>query len=290
MTNALTLSHGDYTARVLPAVGGSLARLQWRGRNLVQAYPQELEDTPDHVQLGCFPMLPYAGRVRDARFGWRGAEIEVARHTPEPHGLHGEGWVAQWDVALAEESQCSLTMQHREGALQFDARMDYCLKEDGLSLVTSITSRAAIALPFGIGQHPWFPREEGAQLQLSAKRFWLEAPGGFPSQSITIPPELDHARGNDLPLAWRNNCYEGWDGKAVITYPGSGHTVTLTASETLGWLMVYANPDCDCVCLEPQSHLPAAHNTGSDDEHFGLVELAPGETLTGTMGISAAPL
>ncbi len=77
---------------------------------------------------------------------------------------------------------------------------------------------------------------------------------------------------------------------AQIAYPELNLTVTMTASQGLDWLMVYANPQLDTFCLEPQSHLPGAHNLANFDRRFGLVELRPGEKMACRLKIRADDL
>lgn len=283
----VAIAAGDYTARILPAVGGSMARLQWRGRDLLQVYPEDAVPAAGFDQLACFVMVPFAGRIKQTRFTWRGEEHRLAKYTDEAHAMHGDGWMLPWDIVAASEAQVTLALDHREGPLPFHAQMTYALGEEGLTITTSLTSLASAPMPYGMGQHPWFPREAGAQLRFAAKRFWLADPGSLPSQSIALPPELDFAHGGEVPRTWRDNCYEGWDGLAEIIYPESGHKVIMTAQKPLDWLMFYANPDCLSFCLEPQSHLPAAHNMEGEALRLGLTELEPGETLCTLVRIGA---
>lgn len=285
----IDLSFGTYSARILPRFGGQLAWLRWQGMDLLNALPDGVSE-PKPSQLSMFPMTPFAGRVENAGFTWRGKTYELTPHTDEPHALHGTGWLAAWNVAA--QTECSVLLEHEgvQGPLAHLSRLEYRLGEKGLTTELSVTSRADEPLPFGIGLHPWFKRPGAKDMRFSARRFWLDAPGGIPSDSITLPPELDHSRGGPAFQHFRNNCWEGWEGEVLVSYPGEGFATRMTASENLDWLMCFNPPTMDAFCLEPQSHLPAAHNKSGEGAPFGLVELAPGETLSGTVHFEAMPL
>ena len=288
--NSVTLAHGEYEAQVLPALGGGLARLRWRGHDLVQCLPKESATDPKPGQLGMFPMVPWGGRIENAEFTWHGATYQVTPFPPEPHALHGDGWKSVWEVAHGDTSRVLLKLEVRNTPLAHRAELEYKLDSAGLSVRLEIASLADRPMPFGLGQHPWFPRKGAETVQFVADRFWMHDPAGIPTDAISLAQELDFSEGGPIPAGFRNNCYEGWDGHFRITYPARQLAVRMTASSALDWLMVYCNPDLDAVCFEPQSHLPAAHNMPGSGERLGLVELAPGESLSGSITLAADPL
>ena len=290
LETAVTLSHGDYEALVLPALGGGLARLRWQGYDLVQSIPDKPEKPLKPAQLGMFPMAPWAGRIKDAQFAWRGETYHVDPFPPEPHALHGDGWQSVWTVNRSNAASVLLSLDIADSPLAHQAELEYSLDDAGLSARLSVTNKTNRPMPFGLGQHPWFPRDGAAQVQFSADRFWMHDPAGIPTDAISLAPELDFAKVGSVPTGFRNNCYEGWDGHFRITYPEKQLAVRMTASSALKWLMVYCNPELDAVCFEPQSHLPAAHNLPEETGNLGLIELTPGESLSGSVTIAADPL
>jgi aldose 1-epimerase len=289
MPKAVRLSAGEYRAEIYPDNGGSLGRLFWRDEALLQssADPQCLRD-PSSV--GMFPMVPFGGRVADAKFDWRGKCHALPAHPGESHAVHGNAWMEQWTVEDVGRTQARLRLESTCGPLAYRADQHFSLDTDGLHVLLCVTNLAHMPLPFGLGFHPWFPRRPGNRIRFKARRFWLERPGGIPSDPITLPPELDFAAGAELPSTWRNNIYEDWSGALQIDYPDHGFHVALTASSNLDWLMVYANPALDFFCLEPQSHLPDAHNRDGVQDRYGLVELDPGQCVSGSISIRAGEL
>ncbi|PIB95228.1 aldose 1-epimerase [Caulobacter sp. X] len=284
------ISFEDYSALILPDLGGALGCLHWRGIALTQAYDASRLGRGDPARVGMFPMTPFAGRIENARFEWRDGLHQVSRPPGEPHGLHGDGWLSTW--AVIGQTRETIELEHCGdcGALAYRATLFYGLDAEGLKVSLTLRSDARHPLPFGLGFHPWFARRPGARVCFQAQRFWLEAPGGFPSTSISLPQELDFAQGAPIPSTWRNNVYEGWHRRLAITYPDLNLKISMQASANLNWLMVYANPELDYICFEPQSHRPAAHNSPGRGPRYGLMELMPGETLTGEVHISAHSL
>jgi hypothetical protein len=120
MPKALRLSAGEYRAEIYPDNGGSLGRLFWRDEALLQssADPQRLRD-PSSV--GMFPMVPFGGRVADAKFDWRGKCHALAAHPGESHAVHGNAWMEQWTVEDAGRTQARLTLESTCGPLAYRA-------------------------------------------------------------------------------------------------------------------------------------------------------------------------
>ena len=50
-----------------------------------------------------FPLVPYSGRIDHGRFTFQGREYRVPPNfPPEPHAIHGEGWMQAWTVERAD--------------------------------------------------------------------------------------------------------------------------------------------------------------------------------------------
>jgi aldose 1-epimerase len=286
MSEPVRLSAAGYQAEIYPADGGSLGRLLWRGEDLVQSCAAP-ERTRDPGNVGMFPMVPFGGRIAQAVFDWRGRRHVLAPHPGEPHALHGSAWMSEWTLDSSSPTQARLQLLSTGGPLAYRVHQHFSIDQDGLHVMLDVTSLCAAPMPFGLGFHPWFPRGKGSMLRFCARRFWLEGPGGLPTDPVSVPAELDFAAMAPIPASWRNNAYEGWQGGLDITYPERGLRVTVTASPNLNWLMFYANPSLDVFCLEPQSHLPDAHNRA---ECHGLVELAPGESMSASIAFRADAL
>ena len=69
-----------------------------------------------------------------------------------------------------------------------------------------------------------------------------------------------------------DNCFDGWDGRAAITWPKRRLQLALEASQPFRHLVIYVPPGRDFFCVEPVSHANGL---------VGLRPLGPGATLAG---------
>jgi aldose 1-epimerase len=148
-----------------------------------------------------------------------------------------------------------------------------------------VTNRGARSMPFGLGQHPYWPRENDVTLRFRSTHFWLERPDCIATDRITIPRELDFAVARGLPKTWRNNDYAGWDGVAEIEFGRVGVGLRIEADPIFRHLMLYCDPDQAVFCLEPQTHVVGAFNRlqENDAQDLGVVILEPGESMRGSV-------
>ena len=81
----LTIANGSLVVTVAPSAGGRIAQMTHRGRPLLVEYGPE---TSAMNAWGMFPMVPWAGRVRDGRFDFQGDRYQLPPNLDE-HAVHG---------------------------------------------------------------------------------------------------------------------------------------------------------------------------------------------------------
>ena len=143
-----------------------------------------------------------------------------------------------------------------------------------------MTNVGKIALPFGGGFHPWFPRSPATRLSFDAKAVWLEDETYLPTECLPLSenPDWRYDQPRGLPRSWINNCFTDWTGVARITQGADAVSCTLTANENIDFAMVFSpGEDAGFFCFEPVSHPVDAHNMPGAP---GLRELAPDESMT----------
>ncbi|MDQ0473976.1 aldose 1-epimerase [Labrys wisconsinensis] len=284
------IRRGPLSAGFAPEIGGSLAflRVDHGGGavDLMRPLGPEAQARRDPIGVAMFPMVPYANRIAGNSFRFAGRSFRFEpNNPPERFNVHGTGWRRPWQVTESGTDAIRLTLAVTDPALySYEASQTFTLDAAGLAVVTAVVNRGAVPMPFGLGQHPWFPRDPGVTLRFAATHFWLEGPDGVPSDRIGLPPELDFAAGRELPAGWRNNCYGGWSGEAEIGFPARGLGLRITADPVFGHLMLYADPTKPFFCLEPQSHAACAFNRLDGTEpDLGVIVLQPGEAASGTL-------
>ena len=228
----MRLSAGDADVAVDLGLGGRVASLRVGGDELL-VQPGEVDADP--TLWGLYPMVPWAGRVRDGRFEFEGEFHQLPLDAP-PHALHGVGYTVAWEEV-------------GPGALRLDldwplggwAEQQLDLTPDALTLRLTVGNDQR-AMPAVIGYHPCFGAGAGAVFH--ATEMWQRDAAGIPDgQLVPVPPG-----------PW-DDAFEIHQPPRVV-WPGGG-AVTLTA-ETTTWVVYDQDPRL--VCVEPQTDAPDAFN------------------------------
>lgn len=293
----LAIAAGCLRAEIVPSVGGGLARFdRLDGAAATPVLrPWPAEGTRDPNALACYPLVPWSNRISGGGFRFDGAFHALPANVPgEPSPIHGNGWTSRWRLVEAEPSRAVVALDSDgPGPFRYRATLAHGLDAAGLSMALAVTNRAEIALPFGLGFHPWLPRTAGTRLEAPATAVWREGPGHLRADDapVPVPPEWDFTAPRALPQGWINNAFAGWSGEARIAWPDRGIAATVTAEPPLSTYVVYS-PDAaaDFLCFEPVSHPVDAHHLPGGPEAHGLVRLAPGESLRASCRIDVATL
>ncbi|WP_311268236.1 aldose 1-epimerase [Sphingobium sp. WCS2017Hpa-17] len=271
---------GGLEAALSPAIGGSLLGLALDGVDLLRRAP---DGAGDPLAMASFPLVPYANRIADGRFAFKGADYQLPLNFGDhPHSIHGFGWQASWTASETGETSTRLIHEHRGEAhwpSAYRAEQRVTLTPSQLSISLSATNIGYVAIPIGLGFHPYFLADEATTLTFGAQGLWLSTPDMLPDAQAPADALGDWSspaivRGTSLV----DNAYTGWDGTAVVQR-GDGVRLTVTATGA-DCLHVYRPPDSVDFCLEPVSHMPDAINRD------GMPILAPGETASLSMTIA----
>ncbi|PDT16861.1 aldose epimerase [Rhizobium sp. J15] len=282
----IELSHGDLLVRVSRR-GAAVTAATFRGKPFLLP-----AGGPEGI-FASFPMVPFGNRVEGNTMSFGGRDYVFQRNCHDPLYLHGDGWISLWQLEELSPEHMRLCFSRdadRISPYAYLARQEIRLAGNRLALTLSVENRGEAALPFGLGQHPFFVRTPETRLTIAADRFWNERHDHLPGEPGPVPDDFDFSPGKPLPRLWMNNAFEGWDGQAAIAWPELGIQAALEADAALSRFMLYMRIDrTDFFCLEPMSHLPNGHHL---PEFGGLMPLAPGEVLSGmvTIELSALPV
>ncbi len=288
----------DQASLVLaPERGGAI--LGWtRGKVALLRHASPRALFPGEVgEMAAFPLLPYSNRIAHGCFRFAGAAHRLALNFGDhPHSIHGVGWQRAWHVTGTAGDAATLALHHAPDAdwpFAFSAEQRFRLTATALHVALAITNRHTAPAPAGLGLHPYFPRTSAnsprasatlprasatlprasATLRFHAEAVWRNGADHLPSERIGIPPGWDHSTGRKLGDVALDNCFEGWDGTATLTWPDRG--MTIAADGPFRHLVVYTPPGQDFCCVEPVSHMNDAINRGA------MHVLEPGDTLRG---------
>jgi len=224
--------------RLDPANGGRIASLEVDGVELLAQ-----RQGGDWLRWGCYPMVPWAGRVRDGRFEFDGEEYQLELDLP-PHAIHGVGYRASW-----EQTGPATLHMNMEGLWPFGGRVEQRFEMSDQALVAAMSVQATQRMPVMAGWHPCFLRQlskgDPAGLLFNAGYMWQRDDLGIPTgERVPVPPG-----------PW-DDCFGHLRGPPTVRWPGFG-SIRLESDMT-SWV-VY-NEDPVQVCVEPQSDVPDAFN------------------------------
>ena len=227
--------------------GGRIASLVVDGRELLRTAGD------DPIGWGCFPMVPYAGRIRDGRFSFDGRRFALPMNLP-PHAIHGTVLDRRWHLVdpTTISSELGPEWPFAGGAVQhFELTAD--------RLTCRLELHADEPMPASIGWHPWFVRRLPGvhgelELDFEPGAMYVRDAAGIATREHVAPPAGP----------W-DDCFTDLRRSPVLRWPG--FLELAIESDCPDWV-VYTEPD-DALCVEPQTAPPDAINTDPTVIHPG---------------------
>ena len=252
--DTLDIGNERISIGVAPDHGGRVAFLTVDGVDLI-VRRGSVPESAAPTGWGAYPMVPWAGRIRDGRFAFRGRE----HHLPlnfGAHAIHGVGFAMPWRVIRQDATSIELDLK-----MPTDARWPFggvahqSVVVDGDRVELSLSATATdCAFPASIGWHPWFRTPTRVEFHPTAM-YRRDRHGITIDELVDVPPgPWDDCFVNERPV--------------VVTI--GEVTVTLT-SDCREWVVYDERPHA--TCIEPQTGPPDALNIRP---HV----LEPGESLT----------
>ncbi|WP_225653234.1 aldose epimerase family protein [Streptomyces pseudogriseolus] len=235
----ITLTAGDAEVDVLPGNGGRVGGLRLGGVELLR----------QGERYGCFPMVPWCGRLRDGRFR-DGATVQQMPLNAPPHAIHGTARNAPWRTARKSGDEAVLTYDLVD-PWPYAGRVtqQVALTEESLTLTMGVETYES-SFPAQIGWHPWFNRNLGGEdVRIDFAPAWQEERG---EDHLPTGKRID-----PTPGPW-DDCFGMPDGVDVtLTWPGQ---LRLKVTSRVEWVVVY-DEQAEAVCVEPQTGPPDGLNT-----------------------------
>ena len=201
------------------------------------------DDVPaDALTWGAYPMVPWAGRIREGRFEFRGDTYQLPRNHGR-HAMHGVGFTSAWETRAHTPQRIDLRLDlPSDERWPFGGRVDHRIEVVGNTLRCTMTVRAdERPFPTSFGWHPWFRKPDRLDFRPVAM-FRRDGDHIAVDELVAVPDgPWDDCFVNDDPVGVRI------DGVDVVL-----------ASECRHWV-VYDEPD-HATCVEPQTGPPDAFN------------------------------
>jgi aldose 1-epimerase len=270
----IALSKGRLTVGIDPESGAALTRFDLKMGNtrfdILRRASDPKSGAPRALGASSFPMVPYAGRLREGRFEFEGRSIDYPLNAlPERHSSHGDGLTRPWALtALARQRAVLELLPCAFAPIQYHCTQSIELAEDRLDVTFRIRNLESRRIPIGIGLHPYFAHRRTAILRAHLPVQWHWDAELMPTYAAPNARSSEFERGvaaTDLPVAAQ---YCGWDGQAQIDWPAERVQVRLLTRPALEHVVVWAPSGEDFFCFEPINHAT---------DSFNLCKRHPGE-------------
>ena len=281
-TDLLELAAGPLKMLLSPSIGGSISAFDFAsGERSVKILRKCNSPGQNVLAMGNFPLVPFVNRIRAGRFEFRGRTVELAPNMAgDPSPLHGQGWLNPWTVESAAGDRATLTFVHAAGEWPWDyeARQEFVVDPDGLSLALSCRNISAEPMPCGLGQHPYFHCGAATRIDTRVSHVWT-------IDEHVLPVEKRPAEGR-FDLAGRSVCglgldhgFGGWSGSALMTDPAWPFELALS-SPNARFFQLYSPEDAGIFVAEPVTHANAALNAPEEEwADLGMQVLEPGAEM-----------
>jgi aldose 1-epimerase len=243
------LRAGDVRLTVDPQAGGRMSSLR------IGATEVLVTEGWGPIRWGCYPMAPFAGRIRDGRFTFRGREVQVPLNL-SPDAIHGTVFDRPWDVVSRADDRLVLAID-LGSAWPFRGTVTQSIGLAPGGLDATLTLEAEEAMPAVLGWHPWFrryldhtpsgPGTRSAEVEIivDATAMFERGTDGLPTGALVVP----------RPRPW-DDAFTGLRSAPIVRWPDA---LEITLSSTAGVWVVYDEP-VEGVCVEPQTAPPDAAN------------------------------
>jgi aldose 1-epimerase len=198
------------------------------------------------IWWGCYPMAPFAGRIRDGRFPFHGRVWDVPLSMP-PNAIHGTVLDRRWEITARSPDGVEL-MTDLGPDWPFRGRVVQVIALVAGGMEASLRLEADEPMPAVLGWHPWFRRTidgVSAQLAFEAHSMYVRGPDGLPTGAIGAPTSGP----------W-DDAFADMVTPPTLTWPG---VLELGLRSTAPFWVVFDERD-DALCVEPQTAPPDAFN------------------------------
>jgi len=282
------LHHADQHLGLLPSLGGGVAAWQLSRNNDKLDLWRPWAGSTDRYTLASFPLVPWSNRISAGGFEFDGVFYPITpNRAGEPYPIHGDGWLQAWTLQQPQENAVEMTLDSSAfggNPYAYQALQRFELFEGGMDQTLTVTHTGIRPLPYGLGQHPFFPRAASTRLTTSVQGVWLSGDDPLPTRhTCELPKGWDPRDGMSANGSLIDNAYTGWSGEARVDWPDHHLALTIRVPDVLaggqnnGLYLLYRAPAISAFCFEPVTHpIDAFHLPGLP----GLRVLHTGESLT----------
>lgn len=290
------ISAGPYRA-VVTELGATLRAFTKDGNDIVRGFAADTSPSGGAGQQ----LIPWPNRVRDGRYRFDGAELQLSLSEPARHNAsHGLARHAVWRlVDLAESSVTQSVRIYPQSGWPgiLEATITHTVGPDGLGVDVGAANLGTTPVPFGYGAHPYLTVGESivdeVDLTIPAASYLDVDDRLLPVAVLDVAATSYDRRGGGalgdhlLDTAF-TGLTRGADGRWRVRLALGERWAELWGEEPFGWTQVFTGgPKRNVsIAVEPMTCGPDAFNPGPT--HDDLIVLQPGEEFHGRWGIDGA--
>jgi aldose 1-epimerase len=281
---ALILEAHGQSLCVLPGVGGTIGH--WRDGDIDLLRPADADAIAQRLprQTGCYPLIPFSGRVRAGLFHFDGEPVQLALNfAPETHAIHGSAWMKVWSEASRGADHLRIVLEHPPGPnwpWRYRAWQEFHLSADGLTVEIGLQNTDEKAFPAGIGLHPYFPRRPDTRMTAQLGGVWQYDSVLIPVKHEATPEKWDFSAGRLVDPVRVDHTFTDIGGPIQIDWPHLGRGVRIEPDSAFDKFVIFIPEGRDYFCVEPVTIMPDAFDRPQSDRP-GFKVLAPGESFAG---------
>ena len=289
---SIELVAGRLRLQLSPSIGGAISAFEWADDGASRPILRECHTPLEKVlDAACFPLVPYVNRIRGGCFSFRGRDVRIAPNMAgDPSPLHGQGWLGAWDVDEVGDRHAALWFHHAAGEWPwaYEARQEFALDQNGLSVTLSCRNRSDEAMPCGLGLHPYFPCGPQTRLDTIVTHVWTIDDEVLPVDKVPATGRYDL---RDRPVCGQglDHGFGGWGGEARMSDPDWPFSLRLSSPDAR-FFQLYSPPDGGIFVAEPVTHANAALNAPEEAwPELGMRVLEPGAEMSLAMRLEVIP-
>jgi aldose 1-epimerase len=273
------LSRDEIVTRIDPADGGRIVSLLIAGVERILPKARARAHEPA-LYWGCYPMVPWAGRLSNGRIPTDDGEVRLDPNLP-PSAIHGLGFDKSWEIVELSKTAVTMMCELRGLGWPFGghARQTLRLGVKSLELELQVGGYTK-AGPAGLGWHPWFTRPQAGDIDLcvdASQVLVLDADLVPTGEVRQVGPPEDLRSGPPLGDRRLDHVYIRTTGPALVRWPDLA--LQIEYDKSLRTVVVYT--PSEGVCVEPQTMWPNAPVlAASGIADTGMRTLEPGESLS----------
>ncbi len=289
----IAIAHGDQRA-VITQVGATLRTYVKGSVSVVEGFAGEEMPAGARGQV----LYPWPDRMGDGQWEFSGRKaFPILDDAASATGQQGLVCWRPFAVESVNQNRCVLSLLlHPTPAFPFlsEIAVSYHLGPMGLTVTTTVTNRDEVAIPFGLGFHPYLavttPTIEGAELEVPAKAYIALNQRRLPTGEIlpVVGQPLDFSQrksvnGHELDVTFTELQRDDLGLATVTVVDHDQQTVELSVDRNFLYVQVKTGDTLErgrrrtAVVVEPMTCPPDGLRSGKD-----IVVLEPGQHWAGS--------